>query len=170
MAQFFQIIFFDHTVVKIVGECWSKLRPCVTRGLSLRHFPPPRWSSNGDHVRWQIPMNCKNKKRRRRGWYAVKKNFPPPRSPNEDHVRWQIMTNNRNNDNNNNDKYLGSCAVTNSPKLQSTSSNNEDYIVGGKTMGAKTNSGEVAMIFRAGEYRAGRSHAASRQNTPVRIF
>ena len=44
--------------------------------------------------------------------------------------------------------------MTNSPKLQSTSLNNEDYIVGGKTMGAKTNSGEVAMIFRAGEYRA----------------
>ena len=44
--------------------------------------------------------------------------------------------------------------MTNSPKLQSTSSNNEDYIVGGKTMGGKTNSGEVAMIFRAGEYRA----------------
>ena len=44
--------------------------------------------------------------------------------------------------------------MTNSPKLQSTSSNNEDYIVGGKTMGGKTNSGEVPMIFRARQYRA----------------
>ena len=88
-------LFFDHAVVNI--ECWSKLRPFVTRGLSLRHFPNTAVSLCGieDHVRWKIPMNCKNKNKTKK---MLRPRMMCGEKKNLNHrcllmriMRWQIM-------------------------------------------------------------------------------